>query len=86
MTARGNADGALPVHYGGIRRTTFGARNDYQGKGIEDIQQSYLGRVSDAYFGDNAFVNAITEFAEDPVDFIEDGLESLGNTFKGWFS
>ena len=86
ITARGNADGALPVHYGGIRRTTFGAENDYQGKGIEDIQQSALGRAVDAYLGDNSFINTITEFAEDPVDFVEDALESVGNTFKGWFS
>ena len=86
VTTRGNADGALPVHYGGIRRTTFGAKNDYQGKGIEEIQQSALSRAVDAYLGDNSFVNTITEFADDPVDFVEDALESVGSTIKGWFS
>ena len=86
ITARANSDGALPVHYGGIRRTPNSLTKFYQGNGVEERQQSALGRAVNAYLGNTGFVNAITEFADDPVDFIEDGLESLGNTFKGWFS
>tara|TARA_B100000902_G_scaffold244909_1_gene231872 strand:- start:14450 stop:17059 length:2610 start_codon:yes stop_codon:yes gene_type:complete len=85
ITSFGNPDGALPVHYGGIRRVTkLSSPKSYQGKGIEE--SSALGRAVDAYLGDNSFVNTITEIAEDPVDFVEDALESVGSTIKGWFS
>tara|TARA_Y100001937_G_scaffold75608_1_gene102704 strand:+ start:2615 stop:5245 length:2631 start_codon:yes stop_codon:yes gene_type:complete len=86
ITARANSDGALPVHYGGIRRTPNSLTKFYQGNGVEENQQSALGRAVDAYLGDTGFVNIITEFADDPVDFFEDALESLGSTFKGWLS
>ena len=85
-TARANSDGALPVHYGGIRRTPNSFTKFYQGNGVEERQQSALSRAVDAYLGDNSFVNTITEFADDPVDFVEDALESVGSTIKGWFS
>ena len=87
ITARANGDGALPVHYGGIRRVTnILSPKFYQGNGVEERQQSALSRAVDAYLGDNSFVNTITEIADDPVDFVEDALESVGSTIKGWFS
>ena len=62
-------------HYGGVRPHR-----------VENpTQEENANRIINQYLGNGPIVSGILDFTEDPEDFVEDSLESLGNTISGWF-